>query len=133
MFLPFASSSFAFRRDSTPADLLRRGPPAGPRPRLLAYLASNCVPHREDFFRTLRGRAGALGLGGVDALGCCDGSGAAGCATGLVGQEEIHDFDDTNDGGRDADEDIYIYIYIYIVMIILMIIIVMIMIIVIIR
>jgi hypothetical protein len=74
--IPYASTHFAERIRHTPLDLIgtSKARRAGiKRKGFAAYLADNCVPHREIFFDYLKKAAEKLNLGAVDALGKCHG------------------------------------------------------------
>ena len=74
LWVPFASTSFAFRRQHSPGGLLPRGrPQPAAKTRSVAYLAANCAAHREAAFRAFRAV-------GAEALGRCDGARAGSTA-----------------------------------------------------
>mmetsp|Transcript_69689 Transcript_69689/g.167279 ORF Transcript_69689/g.167279 Transcript_69689/m.167279 type:complete len:834 (-) Transcript_69689:53-2554(-) len=72
--VPYASTSFASRSRHTPLDLLltsRSPPDLSGKPHLAAYMAYNCVQHREQFFTLLRDAADKRAMGEVHALSTC--------------------------------------------------------------
>ena len=70
IYLPFVSSHFAQRSKFSAQDLLRSSSHPE-KPFFLAYLARNCVKHREFFFEKICNFAKENNWDGCDALGSC--------------------------------------------------------------